>query len=121
MRLEGEQHFAYAVRVEDEADPAAIAAAVQRSVTPMLSFAGCAREGEQTLLTLRSPGFITTAVEQLDGCYVVRGFEAAGRQTRLDYETAWTLHSRTDAAGTPVQGDIRPYEITELRFHAADA
>ncbi len=116
MRLEGTLHYEYAVRVEEEAVPAAVAAAVSQRITPMPAFASDRMVPDCTLLAIRNSNWITTAVEERNGDYVVRGYEADGRETTLDMESAWKLKGRTDAAGQPVEGNVNPYEITELHF-----
>lgn len=116
MRLDGTVHYEYAIRVEDGAQASDVAAAVSQRVTPMPAFLSNRTVQDRTLLAIRNPNWVTTAVEERKGEYVVRGYEAAGRITVRDMDAAWKLKERTDAAGKPVAGDIRAYEITELHF-----
>lgn len=116
MRLEGTLHYAYTMRIEEEADPAAVAAYASRRITPMPVVRSERALPETTLLSIQNPNWITTAVEERNGSYVVRGWESDGKETELELNGPWKLENRTDVAGHLVEGTIHPYEVTELHF-----
>lgn len=116
MRLNGTAHYRYSIRVAENNDVPSIAAAVNSEIAPLVAVhSGKALEAKN-LLTLNDAAILPTAVEKRDGMTVVRAYDLSGEYSWLDFDTELAYSHKTDAAGIPVEENIRPYEIFELRF-----
>lgn len=114
--LNGNVHYDYTMSLTECGDMADVARAASRRITPMPVFLCDSGVEETAFVTVNNPNWITTAIEEMDGQTVVRGYECAGRPAALQVEGHWTLAGRSDVAGHPVEGEVRPYEITQLHF-----